>query len=301
MRCEKCQAQIERYFDGELSGPAADLVAGHLAVCSSCAKSYRRLEREQNFYLRHEGDVEVSPAFWPSVFAKAARDRFEAAAARPGWNIQWLREYFNRGGGKIGALRFSPLSTAALVLFAIGVTAGVMKYVHLREEVSDRAAGFHQTGVGSSPSLKPPGGVAPTVTPGQVTDVAGGKVEQAGDPQVAHRTLRSSGPGGSDARQLNQQTFVPRRRQSPDDLVREAEQKYLAAIALLSRDASRRRSQLDPETLAQFDQTLAAVDRAIAGTRRAVRGRPDDPVAVQYMLAAYSKKVDVLRQMISNE
>jgi hypothetical protein len=90
------------------------------------------------------------------------------------------------------------------------------------------------------------------------------------------------------------------RRQTPDELVREAEQKYLAAIGILARDAHRRRSQFDQAELAQFDQALAAVDRTIAGTRRAVREHPTDPVAVQYMLAAYAKKVDVLRQMVSD-
>jgi hypothetical protein len=102
------------------------------------------------------------------------------------------------------------------------------------------------------------------------------------------------------ARRHDLKPGAAQRRQAPEELVREAEQKYLAAIALLSRDANRRRSRLDSETVAQFDQTLAAIDRAIAGARRAARGRPDDPVAVQYMLTAYAKKVDVLRQMVSD-
>jgi hypothetical protein len=91
----------------------------------------------------------------------------------------------------------------------------------------------------------------------------------------------------------------PNRGLSPDELVREAEQKYLAAIAILSRDVNRRRSRLDADTRARFEQTLAAVDRTIAGTRRAVRQHPGDPVAVQYMLTAYAKKVEVLREMAS--
>ena len=40
------------------------------------------------------------------------------------------------------------------------------------------------------------------------------------------------------------------------------------------------------------------LDRTIADTRKAVRQHPDDPVAVQYMLTAYAKKVDVLREMV---
>jgi hypothetical protein len=85
--------------------------------------------------------------------------------------------------------------------------------------------------------------------------------------------------------------------ESPEELVREAEQKYRAAIAILARDAKQRRTLLEPDVLARFDQTLAAVDRAIDETRRAARRQSDDPIAVQYMLAAYAKKVEVLREM----
>jgi type VI protein secretion system component VasF len=83
-----------------------------------------------------------------------------------------------------------------------------------------------------------------------------------------------------------------------DELVREAEQKYVEAIAMLSRDVTRRRSRLDAETAARFERTLAAVNRTIADTRRAVRQHPGDPLAAKYMLTAYAKKVDVLREII---
>jgi hypothetical protein len=84
---------------------------------------------------------------------------------------------------------------------------------------------------------------------------------------------------------------------TPHQLVREAEQKYLAAISMLSRSAARKRSQMDPVTLEKLDQAIVAINRTIAGTRKAVREHPDDPIAVQYMLTAYARKVDVLREM----
>jgi hypothetical protein len=79
--------------------------------------------------------------------------------------------------------------------------------------------------------------------------------------------------------------------------VREAEQKYIAAIAILSRDVSKKRSGMDPMVAARFDAALGEIDKTIAETRRAVRNNPDDPIALQYMLSAYSKKVDTLREM----
>jgi len=82
-----------------------------------------------------------------------------------------------------------------------------------------------------------------------------------------------------------------------EQAVREAEQKYVAAIAILSRDVSKHRSELDPAIAAKFEATLASIDFTIRETKRAVREHPGDPVAAQYMLAAYSEKLDVLREM----
>ncbi|MCI0392847.1 MAG: zf-HC2 domain-containing protein [Acidobacteria bacterium] len=287
MRCEECQLLIERYFDGELGEPSAGLVAGHVAVCASCARAYRRLEREQDFYLRHESDLEVSPAFWSGVFAKVAQDQ----ASRPAWNFHSLWERSRERLVNIGAIRFGLLSTAAIVLLSIGVTAGVMKYIYSRERVSVQTFNSHG----------PRGSVTPAITQGRPEALAGSR----GDLRAVNQTSAGSGGqgegGGSMAKRPELKPVANRRRPAPEELVREAEHKYLTAIALLSRDANRRRSHLDSEALAQFDQTLATVDRAIAGTRRVARGRPDDPVAVQYMLAAYAKKVDVLRQMVIDQ
>src|SRR5262245_32443587 len=283
MRCEECRRLIEQYFDGELIEPSAGRVAGHLAFCASCARAYSRLESEQDFYLRHERDVEASPAFWPGVFAKVAQDQ----ASRPARNFRSLWERSREVVGKISAIRFGPLSTAVIVLLTIAVTAGVMKYIYSRERVSEQARGFQA----------PRGDVTPSIPPVRTEDLAGSKGDpRAVNPGHAGNRARSAAVG-SMARRYDLKAAAARRRLAPEELLREAEQKYLAAIALLSRDANRRRSQLDSEALAQFDQTLAAVDRAIAGTRRVARGRPDDPVAVQYMLASFATKVEGLRQI----
>jgi hypothetical protein len=103
--------------------------------------------------------------------------------------------------------------------------------------------------------------------------------------------------GGGEASETPRTAAASRQESAPDRLVREAEGKYLAAIRLLSRDVGSRRARLDDDTRARFERTLAAVDRTIADTRRAAREHPRDPVAVQYMLTAYAKKVEVLREM----
>ena len=89
----------------------------------------------------------------------------------------------------------------------------------------------------------------------------------------------------------------PKPAPTPEQLVREAEQKYLSAIAILEKDVTRNKSKLDPTMVVRFEKAMVDIDNTIAETRRAVRENPEDPIALQYMLSAYAKKIDVLREV----
>jgi hypothetical protein len=84
-----------------------------------------------------------------------------------------------------------------------------------------------------------------------------------------------------------------------DQVARRAEQEYLSAIKILSRDIKRRRAVISPALLSQIKTALAEVDRTIAATRRVAHEQPRDPVAVQYMASAYENKVELLREVTS--
>jgi hypothetical protein len=68
----------------------------------------------------------------------------------------------------------------------------------------------------------------------------------------------------------------------------------------LTRDLNARRPGLDADTRASLDNALLDLDRAISATRLAVRQSNGDPVAIGYLMAAYSKKVDFLREVTSD-
>jgi hypothetical protein len=84
-----------------------------------------------------------------------------------------------------------------------------------------------------------------------------------------------------------------------DQVARRAEQQYLSAIEILSRDIKRRRATISPALLSPFKTALAEVDRSLGATRRAVREQPGDPVALQYLALAYEKKIELLREVTS--
>lgn len=278
MKCEECQSVIEDYIDEAVTLRAAREVEAHLSSCASCARFHEGLKREQSIYASYQRDVDVTPAVWAGIEGRIKsepqlKSRSLAAA---------LRE---RLAGAFATPRFSPAFAAALVLLAIGFTAVLMTFMNSNgtttnvakndEDVSRPAA----TSNSNASTPEPAKGVDNPSAP-----LDGGTTELAAAPA---RTTNEVTPRRS----------IPNARRTPDQLVREAENKYLQAIAILSKDMKNRRSQIDPATLARFDTALSDIDRTIAETKQASRQNPGDPIALQYLLAAYSKKVDALREM----
>ncbi|HJQ35063.1 MAG TPA: zf-HC2 domain-containing protein [Pyrinomonadaceae bacterium] len=306
MKCEECLRLIDLHFDGELSRRESADVTAHLGVCEACAREYRNLREEQSLYLQYGCDSTESPSFWDEVMSRVEADKVSA----PDTLAARLRRLFAGARPTLAAPRFSPLVTAAMLLVAVGLTAALMVYVRPRDG-----------GPGASATVEHKGGGTVTPQPaarGEVAQEASSEVpagEEAGGGRDHLNAEENSGTaeeihsarGGGrfrakpavvrlakgDAPALSPGAAEP----APERLIQEAERKYLSAIAALSRDAGRRRRQMDAETIDSFDRTLAVVDRAIAETRAAARRHPRDPVAVQYMMAAYAKKVDLLRGM----
>lgn len=279
MKCEECQQLLEEYVDGELEIRVAAQVSAHASNCSDCSKVYQEFRQEQEAYTRYQRDIEVTPALWAGV---EARIRQEKAAP----SSRGLRE---RLAGLFATPRFSPALAAALVLLAVGLTIVVMSVMNSRNNNQPIA-----TNPPASDGNRPANENKAVETPAPKPDE--NRNELAGGGNEATKPV----PVEKENKPAPQKQFIAKaqpKQADPTQLVREAEQKYLAAIAILSRDFNRHRSQIDPTVLARFDSALTDIDRTIKDTRRVVREHPDDPVALQYLLSAYAKKVDALRDM----
>jgi len=279
MKCEEYRILIEDYADGALDPKTATRVTAHTATCAECANFYQLMSREQEVYARYQRDVEVTPVLWASIESRIKEER----AARQAGLISRLREQL---AGAFSAPRLSPAFASALVIVAIGTTVFVMSrlnspsVVQVAVKNENASGGPSDLNKNEAPALNSPD----TLRDG---NLAGAQANAGGD------RVKAAAPA---ATQRNRQAVAL----TPAQLVRDAEQKYLTAIAMLSRDVNRRRSQLDPIMLARFDASLSQIDNTIKETRQVVRGNPEDPIALQYLLAAYSKKVDVLREMTNN-
>jgi hypothetical protein len=280
MKCEDYLPIIESYVDGELDGAIAQRVRTHLATCDSCQEFVAELRQEQDVYALYNREVDITPAMWAAVQA-----RIEKAKPPRQSNIlegagNWLR-------GLIGTPRLSPALAAALIIATVGTTVVVMKYLNSPERpdtqiVASNEPKKNEENNGTQPqpaNTQPPvvGNSSPTAN----VPKKGGTNEEIRTPERQRNALR--------------QPAKPE--PTPEQLVREAEQKYLSAIAILEKDVSRNKSKLDPMIVVRFEKAMVDIDNTIAETRRAVRENPDDPIALQYMLSAYAKKVDVLREM----
>ncbi|MDQ1589638.1 MAG: hypothetical protein QOG71_265 [Pyrinomonadaceae bacterium] len=317
MKCEECSAPaLEEFLDGELDARRAAELSAHLAACRACAARYDELLDEQSLYASYERDLNATPqALWTGVAARIAKeDRLSgreqspvvaAGAGLPGRVRAWF-------ASALVVPRFSPALTAAMMLLAIGATAVVMRYTNQQPAIEPREIASGST---SHPSATPvnitpptPEATSTTASPnvepnGGMTNVqtdAPGKVQPTESQRKRNQPERKSVVPSNDPAQVlaaSQNNEIVRRQRATERLVREAESKYLAAIKMLSEDVNLKRTRLDPQVAARFDETLATIDRSIAETRRTVLRQRNDPVAVQYMLSAYAKKVEVMREM----
>lgn len=289
MKCEACQSVLEEYFDGELPSKSAAEIRAHLANCPACAAEMAELRQAHELYTRYERDVEVTPALWAGIEARIKAEKAALPTARPasGWRT-WLKGLFVMP-------HISPAFAAALVVLAIGLTVVVMSYLHSRNATNNgNTVAVNPQPANSNGSQTAPPAPNPN---GETKQPALASTQPDSEKNAKPSKVTEREPKPAAQKQLVAVTKKPQAPPDPMKLVREAEQKYLAAIAILSQDVNRHRSQIDPAVLARFDSALADIDRTIAETRQIVRRNPDDPVALQYLLSAYAKKVDTLRAM----
>ena len=264
MRCEESKDLLEALIDGELESRTAETMLAHLAACEPCSRLEKDLAGEQAIYSAYRRDVEVTPAMWRAVEKRIGLEDGDQTRRPAFGSAGWLSRI-------LGAPALSFSVAAALVVVAVLVTIAAVRYLESRN--------------------------ARSVPQGTNQDTASQTPTNAGDQHPGDQTEHPVPTPRPHV--LKAGYSAATRKPTPDQLVREAEQKYITAIAMMTRDVERRRGQLDPVMLAQLDQALMQMDRIIAQTKRAMREDSNDPNAVQYLLAAYSRKYEALKEVAS--
>ena len=264
MRCEECNNLLEELIDGELNEQASGSVTAHLASCAPCAGLHQRLLAEHEIYSSYERDIEVTPILWTRIQERISSEPVRRASIKTGGTC--LNRLF-------GAPRLSFSVAAALVVFTAITTVATIRLLERRNvsTVPSEIADTHTSDEGAAENKQ---------TPSPKPDPRENELQPAQVPAA-----------------VKIKHTAPPPKATPDQLVRDAEQKYVTAIAILAKDVQKRRDQLDPVMLTQLDLALTQIDRTIADTKKAMRENNNDPNALQYLLAAYSRKYEVLNEL----
>ncbi|HZE72793.1 MAG TPA: hypothetical protein VE135_25050 [Pyrinomonadaceae bacterium] len=272
MNCEECQPVLEEYLDRELTREVVEAVDLHLGTCLKCNAEFRRLSAELEIFQAYRPGIEVGNELWPGVLDRIRTHQTPRESLQGNRLREWVAALF-------GDPRLSVPVTVALIVVAVITTVVLTRRVQSPE--TNNTANANAVQVDSSIDNSPTS--------------AASQNNIYSEPKSSSLRTQRARTGRYNERSVARASVSER--QTSDQLVREAEKKYLSAIELLVRDVSRRHSQLDTESRVKLDQALASIDRTIAATRHVVRKHPDDPVAAQYMLAAYARKVDTLRTL----
>lgn len=285
---------IEDYHDGELDDLAAARVVSHLRGCKECSAALDALKDEAALYRAYRESVErsldVTLAMWETVRRRIADSETESAMREP-WTSR-LRHSF-----AAMATAFMPRSPAmrqvaySAILVVVSVTATLIAVGVFRQQTTnDSARHEHQLIV--RPEQEPPAAASSA----GVTAAIG---EPPISPKPATNKKRSPFTDVSHAAAPRSEEMTPQQYDlfRAMQKIQRAERDYVDAIKVLSTAVNKRKSTLDPRLVAAFEKNLTIVDRTIAQTRKASRDHPGDPEIAQYMLLAYAKKVELLREL----
>ena len=296
MKCNEYLGVIDEYIEGELGESDVHQVTMHMAACQECRHRYEALLREHRIYAQYLLDIEAAPALWDGLQAEITKVK----TTRESRSWARLSKWF---AGPFGMPHLRPALVASLALIAIGITLSAVRYMNFREvarrdNISQKStsAGIPSPLPTSNPSANHVGNDREGNKEGNAKSADNTRMASTGT--NVKRTSLVEIKIRQRSKTTNPNAESSRRELLTDETVRRTERQYLAAITVLYRDFDHRRAQLDPNAVAQVQSALGDIDRAIMDTRQAVREHPGDPVVVQYMMTAYAKKIEVLRQLI---
>ncbi len=296
MNCNECSNLLDDYIEEELDTKNLVLMETHLASCANCARSYQGLKAEQNLYAHYLTNVEATPQLWSGLQEKLEK-------ARSPIYRQPLAYFQNLFANNFRGFYPNQLQVTALTIIAVLGVIGFVKYKFADSQSEQNYAADQEKSVNANPTPKNEIVKLNNKADDDLREEQTFTVKQNQSDTAENRRRKNTLPVVS-VKRTNQVTASKitnsTRKQPTDEVVRKVERQYVNAIAVLTRDIERRRDKLSANALSQAETVLTDLNRTIENTRRAVREEPQNPVAVQYMTAAYAKKIEMLRAMTKN-
>ena len=264
---------LQSFYDGQLEPDVLEQVSSHLASCSACQESSRRVESEMELT-----SGALSAELSISVPSDRLRIRIDEAIAglthQPGLQTEgirsrisdWLRSFAS-------SFNLSPQRAIGFAsMMAIFVLVAVIGLIAMRGQTTESGLELARSNADDPSDL---------VFDGPET------IEVASNEKTMKRTstkrrmrVRPSGSGNE---------IVAAHRMLP------GEKNYLQAISLLT-DAIEANGEtaLKPTLLADYKRNLEVVNQAVVATQRTARTNPKSPDAAEMLFAVYQSKLDLL-------
>jgi hypothetical protein len=278
------EAIIQAYIDGELPHEQAAATAAHLAACEACSVSLAEAEGESSLFA-----AAFAPDETVSVPTAALRSRLNAAVAQleaPKESEQRHPQGWSFGGllaSLSGLFSFTPRMAAAFGALLVALVAGIIYFSSQRSQQVPDSPKIART---ENPALSPKA----TETP-----VDGVKPEPVVTPVQTVKKQQTLVAYNHAPRAVRRQPVAP---SAPKAEALPGEQAYQTAIASLEKTIKFGGDQsLRPTVRADYERNLAVIDSAIEQTRQVAAQNPKDKDAVDFLMAAYQSKVELLARV----
>jgi Putative zinc-finger len=264
MTCQNCQSELEDFLYGELKPSRASQIRAHLIACSNCSAARDELEHEHEIFAQYfeQTALEPEPEMWDAI-----RSRFHAEP------LPQKRDNFRMRWGAFDWLsRPALLRQTAFALLIILLTATATTFILRR--ATDKSKDREKANI--------PTQVPRTVDQGEdkpKPDSPAPRIVQSGPPRITPRL-----------KPMTEEQILSRQ-------IARTEREYQNAIKLLDQAIAKRKEELDPGVIKQYQASLALIDNSIAEGRRVLRDHPTDLAARQFLLAAYARKVDLMQDI----
>lgn len=278
MNCETCRTELEDFLYGELDAVRQTALNEHLSVCADCRAVQVALEHENELFVQfyEQNALEPSDEMWQAIHARIKPEKTSAETKPSGWPARF-RQWF--------APVFAPamLRQAGFATLLILVSVGLTTLYFSTRKSEDRQIVRTTPSPSATPTATP---VIPQQQPTPAPDL-----KENVRAQIA--VVKAPAPK-ADAKpaptKLTEEEVLSQQ-------IAKASREYQSAIKLLERTIAKRKTQLDEGTVKQFESSLAMIDASIASSREALRTHPNDPTAARFLLAAYSKKVELMQEI----
>ena len=288
MNCEQCQIELEDFLYGELNEDRTRELRAHLTSCAECRAVQTSLERETEIFAVYyeQNALEPSDEMWQAIRQRINEEPLPSSSTT---FFERLKEWFS--AGIVGSLLTPAMLRQvafALLLITLSVGATII-YFKLKGEQTNP----QQIVEGSKPAVSPTAPIqqstpSPTSVPSNT--------EEAPKPQIATNTPRTISTPKAIATKSVEKPAASESEVIHAQVAR-AVREYQGAVKLLERAVEKRKQDLDQNAVAQYEKSLALIDESITASRRALREHPDDPTAARFLLAAYSRKVELMQEI----